>query len=110
MNVTSLYCDVLPHTECEMKMYPVLLNTTTWQYVYYPVTKCVKTYKEVVHMKKKPVCVKKPKYHCSSKWKMLPSGEKVIELKYEFHNKSLRKGAPLTNEHFLARVVRGAFL
>ena len=78
MNVTSLYCDVLPHTECEMKMHPITLNTTTWEYVYFPKKTCVKSYKEVVHMKKRPVCVKKPKYHCSSKWKVLPSGEKVI--------------------------------
>ena len=78
MNVTSVYCDVGPHTECEMKMEPITLNTTTWEYVYFPKKTCVKTYKEVVHMKKRPVCVKKPKYHCSSKWKVLPSGEKVI--------------------------------
>jgi len=76
-DVTSLYCDVWPYTECEMKMYDKKLNTTHWIYKHAPVYTCKKHYQEIVHKKKKPVCIKKPKKVCNSKWKILPSGEKV---------------------------------
>ena len=75
--VTSQYCDVLPFTECEMKMYDTKVKVSHWVYKFVPVYKCVKTYVDIVHKKKKPVCSKKPKQVCNSKWKVSESGEKV---------------------------------
>merc|ERR1711962_661950 len=74
---TSQYCDVLPFTECEMKMYDTEVKVSHWVYKFVPVYKCVKSYEDIVHKKKKPVCSKKPKQVCNSKWKISESGEKV---------------------------------
>merc|ERR1711962_539781 len=76
-NVTSLYCDVWPYTECEMKMYDKKLTLSHWEYEFKPVYKCVKRYENIIHKKEKPKCTKKPKKVCNSKWKLLPSGKKV---------------------------------
>merc|ERR1719447_728340 len=61
MNVTSLYCDVWPYTECEMKMYEKKVEISHWHYKFKPIYKCIKHYEDIVHQKKKPVCKKKPK-------------------------------------------------
>merc|ERR1711973_636136 len=76
-NVTSLYCDVWPYTECEMKMYDKKLTLSHWEYEFKPVYKCVKRYENIIHKKEKPKCTKKPKKVCNSKWKLLPSEKKV---------------------------------
>jgi len=76
-DVTSLFCDVWPYTECEMKMYDKTLSGSHWTYKFKPVYTCVKHYEDIVHTKKKPVCSKKPKQVCNSKWKISPSGHKV---------------------------------
>ena len=68
---------MLPFTECEMKMYDTKVKVSHWVYKFVPVYKCVKTYVDIVHKKKKPVCSKKPKQVCNSKWKVSESGEKV---------------------------------
>merc|ERR1711962_1549130 len=75
--VTSQYCDVLPFTECEMKMHDIKVKVSHWVYKFVPVYKCVKSYEDIIHKKKKPVCTKRPKQVCNSKWKISESGEKV---------------------------------
>jgi len=76
-NVTALHCDVFPYTECKMKLYEEKVSTSHWTFEYKPAYACVKNHVEIVHKKKKPVCTKKPKKICNSKWKISPSGEKV---------------------------------
>merc|ERR1719447_532599 len=78
MNVTSLYCDVWPYTECEMKMYEKKVEISHWHYKFKPIYKCIKHYEDIVHQKKKPVCKKKPKKVCNSKWKIDQYGKKVF--------------------------------
>ena len=76
-DVTSLICDVLPYTECETKMSEVSVNTTHWQYIHFPIYECKPISQNITHIKKRPECVRVPKYHCSSKWKVLDNGTKV---------------------------------
>jgi len=76
-DVTALHCDVLPYTECEHKIFEEKVKETHWTYEFKPTYACKKTYEEIVHKKKKPVCTKKPKKVCNSKWEISPSGEKV---------------------------------
>jgi hypothetical protein len=41
------------------------------------VKKCVNVTKTITHPKLKPNCTTIPKYHCTEKWKIEPTGEKV---------------------------------
>merc|ERR1711874_589983 len=62
-DVTSISCDVLPYTECEMKIRTVKHSTCEWFWKHQPVKKCHNVVKTITHHKKKPECTKVPKYH-----------------------------------------------
>ena len=97
-DVTSLICDVLPYTECETKMYEVSVNATHWQYIDFPIIKCKPRFQNITHIKKRPECVRVPKYHCSSKWKVLDNGTKVpITSSFSFPPKLDCRSVPITS-------------
>merc|ERR1719244_715768 len=67
-DVTTLHCDVHPYTECEHKLYEEEVSSSHWTYEHKPAYACVKKEVEIVHKIEKPVCTKKPKRVCNSKW------------------------------------------
>jgi len=76
-DVTSISCNVLPYTECEMKMKTVKHTSCEWFWNYQPIRKCHNVTKTITHYKKKPECTKVPKYHCEEKWEVDDHGKKV---------------------------------
>merc|ERR1712190_59018 len=76
-DVTSISCNVLPYTECEMKIKTVKHTSCEWFWNHQPVRKCHNVIKTITHHKKKPECTKVPKYHCEEKWEVDDHGKKV---------------------------------
>jgi len=76
-DVTSISCNVLPYTECEMKIKTVKHTSCEWFWKHQPVKKCHNVVKTITHHKKKPECTKVPKYHCEEKWEVDDHGKKV---------------------------------
>ena len=67
----------MPVTECKMETSSIVVDTTQWKNQEVNIYTCKSIYDVITVTKKKPECVKVPKYHCSSKWKITEKGTKV---------------------------------
>jgi len=76
-DVTTLDCNLVGYTDCNMEMGAVFYKGHDWVDEKLPVQECVETTKIEMHIKKKSECRNVTKQNCVTKWVVLPDGEKV---------------------------------
>jgi len=78
IEVPSVDCDIFGYTECSMVMVPKEYNITQMTEKSYQVRKCEPVERTIMHKKKVPECKNVTRHHCVTKWKILPSGERIF--------------------------------
>lgn len=76
-NVTELKCDIVPYTECELKMISKPIKAYKDTKVPYHVKGCNETTDIIKHIKMVPHCVNETKLNCVTLWKTDDDGNQV---------------------------------
>jgi hypothetical protein len=76
-DVTTLDCNLVGYTDCEMEMGAVFYKGHDWVDTKLVEQDCVETQTIEMHKKKKSECHDVTKQNCVTKWEVLANGEKV---------------------------------